>query len=375
MYSARSKWFVLCTSVAVVLAIACNDGGSSPPPLTGPPVSSLAPRGSRGNSFDKLAARRAAHENNPMDWVGVAHNRALDDYFHGMKAGKASRDACHDLVDFMSDEARTPGHGRLMRSDRRVLARGTLQVQGYCLNQVGSASESYPALLAQATTTTVSPATQSMLWRINDAIAGSVDSYELAYRINMMYGEIWLLPGDEAAATYSVASIAVSSAEYWETHMDAVYSDLLAAYGSCMTSGAYSSAENASEACMGLRVSGYSGPAPTLERGHAKSPILQLTQGIYKDDKCSYFDTRKNVENDFIGGAAGAFLGAATGVVAGIIGTAGILAPEGGLGGAAAGAVAGAGVTSAASFMFQFGESLFCTYVGGGGPKTRPSPT
>jgi hypothetical protein len=214
-----------------------------------------------------------------------------------------------------------------------------------------------------------------MLFRINDAIVGSVDSYELAYRINGMYGEIWLLPGDEAAATFSVASIAVSSSEYWETHTEIAYSDLQTAYGPCITSGSYGSADDAIAECMGISANGYGGPAPTLERGESSRIQLYLAQGIYKDAKCSYFNARENVREDFLGGVAGAFVGAATGIVAGVLGTAGIAAPAGGLAGAAAGAVAGAGVMSGASFMFQFGESLFCTYTGGSGPGVQPSPT
>jgi hypothetical protein len=358
----------VCACTAVLLA--CNDA-ETPPEST----SVIGPTRAASPRYQRDIDRSKAHEDNPMDWVGVAHNRALDDYFQALRSGKPTRETCLALVEFMSDTARTPDHTAGPQVYRRAIARDVLRSRGLCASKFASRTTWSSRMLAQSTTTTVSPATEAMLFRINDAIAGSADSYELAYRINGMYGEIWQLPGDEAAATFSVASIAVSSAEYWETHTEIAYSDLQAAYGSCITSGSYSSAADAIAGCMGLSVNGYEGPAPTLDRGGASRSHLYLAQGIYKDAKCSYFNGRENAREDFLGGVAGAFVGGAAGVVAGILGTAGIAAPAGGLGGAVAGAVAGAGVMSGASFMFQFGESLYCTYSGGSGPGVQPSPT
>lgn len=121
--------------------------------------------------------------------------------------------------------------------------------------------------------------------------------------------------------------------------------------------------------CMGYSSSGSGQPAPTLLRRTGESPIFQLTQGIYRDGKCSYFNAREIVGDDFKGGVLGFFGGAAVGLFGGPA------APVTTVTGALAGMVGTAAVASGGTFIWQFAESVYCTATGGTAPRDRPSPT
>jgi hypothetical protein len=301
------------------------------------------------------------HRDNPQDWVGVAHNRALDAYFAKLAHGDVSRDVCHDLVSFMSEDARSPESAHTTRAQRRTAGQRAFARAGFCLDRFAAASASESAMLVQATA--VSPATDSILTRINLATQAATSSADLAYRINQMAPEIWALPGAEASDTWAVASVAVNSSQYWEANQTSVNANVATAYAPCIQYQP-TSPQTAASACMGLTVR-----APitrTLFRGSDGRSIFHLAQTYYyvPDPNClEFFSARELVGADFTGAIAGGFMGMTVGALGGPA------YPISGPASAAAGFVAGAGVTSGGDALWQAAQERWCHYFGGAPTK------
>ena len=307
-----------------------------------------------------------------MDWAGRGHNRGLDEYRAKLRRGEVSSDVCNDLADFAADPARAPDEHRISRADRKALARAALMQGGLCRARFASVSGAGTAMFAQ-NSAGVSAETYAMLLAINDAVANATDVYDLAYRLNQLYAGIAALPPGEVDATYASASVAQSSAEYWQTNGQGATTDLENAYGGCFSQN-YTSASEAANTCMGLTGGAPSEPRPQVmlfrQIPGSLSPysLVQFRSGMgYKDPKCDFFNGREIVGDDFKGAVAGFFGGAVIGMFGGP------LSPVTTVGGALGGAVGVGAVASGGAFMWQFAQSLYCTKTGGSGgyaPKT-----
>jgi hypothetical protein len=312
---------------------------------------SSANRSSKESDADREDARRDFHARNRADWVGVAHNRAIDEFRARLRRGEVTHDMCNDLVTFMSDERRMPDHatgGREERDRRAAVVRQTLRQSAFCGGQLAMGSTSELMSLTQAAT--LSPATQSLLDEVRAAAASATSSGDLAVALNPILAASAGLPTGEGDVVSAVASVAQSSMEYWEANLAATKRDYDRAYGSCAVGTA--SADDLALTCLGMSARGV---LPTVYRGDGSS-TLSLTQG--RDlGYCNALNGREILGDDVKGGLGGA--------VAGFFATGGP--------GVIPGALVGAGASSLGAFAWQWAQTTFCVLGGGGGAK-QPRP-
>lgn len=354
--------------ITAAFALACSDRTNAPPPLTAPATNGT----SRATSYDKAAERGKAHRNNPSDWVGLAHNRALDDYRAKLRQGQVSRDVCNDLVEFAADQARAPKDDQRSRAERIRAGRDALRRMGLCADRFAVASAASSAKLAQDVT--ISAAMEAILYAICDAIVNAVDSYDLAYRLNQLYPSIAVLPAREAEVTYATASVAVSSSEYWEANTEAAYRDINAAYGGCIPRYT-TSVDDAAKACMGLSGGGSGGGGSELmlyrhgaERPSSSFSLAQLPRDDPRTVACfGYLDLRKTVGSDFLG----AFGGGSSPTLSRIFSTLLGRTVVAGAAVASLPGVIGAAVSaSIGAFFWETAQVIWCANVGGALPAS-----
>jgi hypothetical protein len=347
--------------VSVVSVLACNDRVSDVSGVVHPSSSAARAQGAasaRADAGDE--ARRRFHAINRHDWVGLAHNRAIDEFRAGLRRGEISHDLCNDLVEFASAAERLPAEARATtgsRVQRRKLARRGLEM-GQCAGRIVGVTGAIPLQLVQ--TADVAPETRAMLDQVTSAAAVSASSGELAAALIPIVEASAQLPGGESAIVQAAASVAQSSTEYWEANLDATKHDYDVAYGACM--GQYGSLEEGTSACLGI--SG-GGPAPTINRG-TRARGLWLTQGATIN--CNRLRAREVVDNDVTGGIAGGIAGFWLGTAGGPA------APATASAGALGGALLGAASNSIGTFAWRWAQTTWCVLGGGGGPGTE-NPT
>jgi hypothetical protein len=352
---------VVCASVSS--AVACSDRTADSARIVQP--SSSRSRGaisSAGEDVDGDAAKRAFHANNRHDWVGIAHNQAIDQFRARLRRGVISHDICNDLVAFMSEETRLPEQARRgsgSREQRARIATRSLQATAFCAGRLAASGGGSRLFLAQSTD--ISAATQALLDQIQAAAAWAPTSGDLAIALNPIIQSAAQLPNGEAEIVLSAASVAQSSMEYWEANLAATRRDYDLAYGDCM--GRYGSLDEAALHCLGVTGGGL---RPTLYR--AGGPVVfQLTQGATID--CNKVKAREIVDDDVKGAIGGAIIGFWTGTAGGP--AAPVTAPSGAL----SGALLGAGGASIGTFTWQWAQTTYCVLSGGGGPARGVEPT
>lgn len=326
------------------------------------PSSEARASSAAGGAADQTGAERAKarfHAVNRADWVGVAHNEALDVYRARLRGGEAPKDMCSDLVDFLSDERRARGRfdaSAAGRAGRVGFTRRFLATTGYCAGRVSSGPLGESLSLAQSAD--VSPETYAMLEQVQSAVGSAGSSGELAMLLLPIVEGSVGLPNGESDVVGAAASVAQSSMEYWEVNLIATIRDYDAAYGTCMQSA--SSAEDGTQRCLGVSTTRL---VPTMYRG-AGMPRVQLAgmagcpgisgQEIAMDD----------AKGAIAGGLAGFWLGTGGGPAA----------PATASAGAISGAFLGGAGNSIATFAVRWGITTYCVFSGG--LKTsQPSPT
>jgi hypothetical protein len=343
--SRRFHTFVIAAAVAATstgAVLACGERVAPPP---------TAPAGPRLSRDQERQALETFHKNNPRDWVGRDHNRAMDAYFAKLARGDVSSDVCNDLVTFMSEDARSPEHPQGSRADRRAGEQDVLRRLGFCEDRFASKSAS--GMLVRWQVSTLSEASHTMILRVNDAVHVAVNGADLASRINAMSADIWALPAGEADSVWAGASVAVHSMEYWDVNASAVGTNITNSYASCIQ-GQPTAATTAAHVCMGLSVNPYV-KTPILFRGIGDSPF-RFAQSA---PACSYYNERELVGEDFKGGLMGGLAGAWVGWLGGPA------YPITGPASAAAGFVGGAAVGSGVQMMWQVTQTVWCAKFGG----------
>jgi len=276
----RTISFFLVTALATTaaLAVACRDTATAPrgsaPGADRAPSRSTQPQLPAG--VDIRAELRKA---NPMDWVGAAHNAALDAFLEELnKPGVLTRDICGHILDFSARDERVPSDRRavangLAASARRDVARKALARSPLCAPATQSASTTgeflrlaqlasmeAPGLttLARAMGFRAGPARQSsaaynLLSQVESAIQWAYDSYDLAARLNPILNAAASLAYEEYATVAATVSVAQSSYEYWPTGYTTYYDGIRRDYGACadQTKSWGYSAYDARNYCMG----------------------------------------------------------------------------------------------------------------------------
>jgi|GEM_PF-6932295 len=228
----------------LVATAACSDS-TTPPSLT-PPTNEH--RSSPRAEIRRLPVTPAQyHAQNRMDFVGVAHNQAMDQIRAEVRKSRP-RDLCKVIERLAVDAELGPAFkGSRNAESHRVRkaafdnigcrgrnGRGHLaNEQSVPLSGPGFALASY----AQSEDADFSPAGWDLVWQVGYASDAALSSSDLAGMLAAISVSAQSLTADEAAAIDAVTSVALSSFEYWEQNGAAAAQEIQTAYGSCLSGG------------------------------------------------------------------------------------------------------------------------------------------
>lgn len=194
--------------VVVFAAVRCADSSVPSAPAAAPTASAAtAP----------LAARLTKlHEE--TDWIGKFHNDALRYVFTSLSRipvkARSKRNICETA-------RRAYAEFHLSRRGTPVPASVDAQIEGVC---VGGASASVRSASVGTTAGTrrrdISPAAQTLMDQMADAIDGSTSFDDLNSRVSSIESEAAsTLSYDEAADVFTLGSVALNSATYWANNV------------------------------------------------------------------------------------------------------------------------------------------------------------
>jgi hypothetical protein len=350
--------------IIAAMGVACTDSATDQS-VTSPPLAAA----SKASSTTQIPGSTAAaakkddtnkddpqvkfHKKNYADWVGKAHNKALDD-FAAMFAHTAPTDLCAQVAEFMSDAARVPPEQyQGTREERRAYAVRGLSATHVCQNQLavnGSSRGYFVGTVASATFSAsvagVSAAANSLLDQIRIAQSAATTASGLAANLTPILSQADQLVSGERDLVYSVASVVQSSFEYWQANLAYQAQDVSTTYGGCLVQ--FSTEAYALSRCMGV-VAAPVAPVGYRNLGNSTRIIFAASRRL----TCEGILNRGAIVGYDFGGAV-------TGGAWGLIG---------GPGGVLLGAINGGGAASATESWYQFGRWAYCMWRNGTGPR------
>lgn len=293
----------------------------------------------------------AFHRKNFADWVGQAHNKAMQDFLSRLndRAKGPPTNFCGELLEFATDPARVPpGKGTPVIGRAAVLR--VAAAVGVCAGKVSDEGATRLSL-ASATSSeiTLSAAAVSLVDQIKSAQAAATTASGLATALTPILGQADQLPvAEERDVVYATASVAQSSFEYWTANLQPQADQVQTTYGGCLVQ--YSDQGVALNTCMGI-----SGPPvlPTLYKmpTDADNFLFVLSTQSSCDSNLSKTNVVLwDVAGGLMGGLGGWLTGGAPGILTGALG--------GGL------------VASLGEGTYQMASWAWCKVRGGGGGGT-----
>lgn len=359
----------LAVGAVAVFALACTDQPGEP--ITSPiasPIKSAATHTSAVTTAEPGAIRGQAytdaqatfHAKNYADWVGKAHNKALDDFFALTIAQKgAPKNLCARILEFMSDPARLPADKvHVTRAQQRSYALAALSRTQTCEGQLADNGSSGLRLVnamrstsSSASWSELSVAANSLIDQINSAQTAATTASGLATALTPILSQADQLVGSERDVVYSVASVAQSSFEYWLANLQPQADQVQATYGGCLV--LYADEPYALNTCMGV-----TGPPALIEPTSYRNSD-NSSHFLYAASRLAGCDDRLSKTNVVLWDVSGAVGGALLGWLAG---------PPG----IFTAAVSGAAVASIGESTYQIAGWAWCKVQGGvkSGPQT-----
>lgn len=332
----KDKWRLAASAaMPVVLVVtasimACHEEPTAARSEPGEARITLAPSAAAARERERLSAR------NPQDWVGKAHNKALDDFRKELRRpGAMTKEFCARLKDYVVHQDRIP----------RDRPRADLATRGSAAEAARSKAPicqpRTPVVIATTARQelSMSPTAYSLFSNVQTAVSQSQDRWELASRLNSVLDGAASLEPVENELISAVVSVAQSSWEYWETELASFQAELWNTVAPCALDAQRQgySVDQARQMCM---ESGGSTIASPLG-----APTLQFRYTSVSRGECRLTDHLKRLAG---ADAVGAFVGGVKGGVT--LGFAGILP----------GAFAGAAYGSLASFVYSTWELYWC---------------
>lgn len=233
-----------------LLLVACRDDAASSPNVAR--ARRVAPRTEAGATH--LDAKARIHQRNRHDWIGVAHNRALDDFRKQLRApGILTKNLCDFVTDFSSRPERLPVHldNRLnLQESTRGHVKATTCGQRVSIGQNPFAT--LVGLFRRKRVQEVSAATSQLIAEVESAVDASTTSSELAGRLESVLDAAAALDTTDQGVVSAAVSVAQNSFEYWETNFSAFQQEIVNEYMPCANSLAESgySLDDAGQRCM-----------------------------------------------------------------------------------------------------------------------------
>jgi hypothetical protein len=187
--------------------------------------------------ISELAARKRQrlHGENKLDWVGVAHNRAIDDFRRELrKPGVISRRMCEYLADYSTRPERLPNERRSAKTSTERSAAYPDVAAMLCSKRIGR--ELLKPRIGYSDSTQgvqISPTAIQLISDVRSAVEGFNDSYELASRLLPILQAAANLDTIDQAAVRITVSVAQSSSEYWESELHPAQQEFVKEFGGC----------------------------------------------------------------------------------------------------------------------------------------------
>lgn len=222
---------VVGVSIMAGIVVACSDGGIS-----------AVDRRPRPTSTKVAASNLAAelHRTNRMDWVGEAHSRGIDHFRKALRAKKIKKgQLCRALPQILAeDDARLPGHRSESREKIEAAAREEMKLHNLCAARRTAVLSLPPRLSiplpsgSHAASIVVTPATQGvtvegLLEQIENAASVATSSSGLAASLSPITAQAATLEPVAQDIVLASASLALSSAEYWEANRESFYYEVI----------------------------------------------------------------------------------------------------------------------------------------------------
>jgi hypothetical protein len=295
-----------------VFLSACNESLSSDPARPAREESSV--------SVEAARAREALHARNTRDWVGVAHNAAIDAFRSELRKTSPMRQSCENLAEFFSrQDLFVPEEHRTQANVVRTIV---LQGLEPCRRKVPSTTKK---LVEEGSGLTASAA--ALVNQTEFEVEQATSSYDLAVRLQPVLAASASLDTVGQAAVGVSVGVAQNSLEYWESQFASFSSEIVAEYGPCFTDLRLAgfTFDDALEACLG----GAYSLAVSMTNGTARSVWPTSARSIQCGPGSAWQNMVRTAKEDVDG--------AATGFVGGLLTTKNIqLAVSAGIGAGAA---------------------------------------
>jgi hypothetical protein len=363
------RWRAHVLSVLTVAVaggvLSCRDSGTAPPEAAQPAPTLAAGAAPRAGGSERstqavppapglVAARSHLHQRNQLDWVGAAHNRALDAFRDELREpGVLTRSVCGYLSTFVAGDARVPAKHARAKAALNAEARGNAARKGLaatelCGRELAGPSAAITSRVSLAAFVPTRPplsrepaprsqssqpsqAAFDLYAQIEAAIDAAANSYDLAGRLNPVLDAAARLGAEEYATIAATVSVAQSSYEYWEGQLPSYIDAVAADYRPCLEESqllGYTFVDAQNRCLNGSQV------APLDWRGaraNSRLPLLMVvakphTAGAGRQSTMQGLKAigKKDAYGAFTGGFAGAFVGGFEGAALGaIVGAAG----------------------------------------------------
>jgi hypothetical protein len=266
------------------MLIACRDA-SPPPAVPTAPAGAQAGAAKDAGSPKKRVTPAEFHAQNKMDWVGVAHNKAMDELRKDVQRSKPG-DVCKVIarlsvdavLDTRLEAGRSHTEARKIRKDAfdKVGCRGKGTRSSDIADQVTDLLD--PARALNVTLGSEDFELSGAAWGYVDQITAAGDGAntagDLASELSAILSAAQGLTPDELTVLDALASVSLSSFEYWEQNTPAVFADFQNVYGQCHANGGGESCYYATSRGVPLRpglplfrLASASGAAPTCPMG------------------------------------------------------------------------------------------------------------
>jgi hypothetical protein len=177
-------------------------------------------------------AKEQLHQRNRYDWVGLAHNQAIEDFRREMRDPRTgNKGFCKHLEEFLTRPERTPSSRReASAQDRASIAQGAVRTLPMCQQASGQlvSLPKVPAPALKQSSTAVTLYDQILL-----AVELSDSPLDLAARLHPILDASQSLSSDEQTLIAVTVSVAQSSMEYWGANHEGFAQDAVSRYGTC----------------------------------------------------------------------------------------------------------------------------------------------
>lgn len=177
-------------------------------------------------------AKEQLHRRNRYDWVGLAHNQAIEEFRREMRDPRNGNTGfCKHLEEFLGRPERTPSSRReASAQERAAVAQAAVRTLPMCQQATGR-------LVGLPTVSAPTPKQSSTAAALYDqillAVELSASPLDLAARLHPILDASQSLSSDEQTLIAVTASVAQNSVEYWEANHTDFAQDAVSRYGTC----------------------------------------------------------------------------------------------------------------------------------------------